>query len=239
MNALLYEMGACSKCSGKYCAQKVSIFASLSEDQLGDISSSVERKSFKKGDPIFFEGDLSDRLIIINKGKIKVFKYTKEGKEQILYILSEGDFIGELSLIKKEQFEFNATALEDTKICTITKQHFDSIMKKHPAIMLKIMEKLHDRVLRLERLVQQLVTKDVEARIACLLLGFIKDFGTETARGVELDMPLNREEMGNYVGITRETMSRKLSALQDSGVIELDGNRRIIIKDKEALENMA
>lgn len=229
----------CENCSGKYCATKAPIFSELDNNELGKITSMITRRHYKKGQIIFFEGDVSDKFYIINKGKIKIFKYTKEGKEQILYILSEGDFIGYLSLLKKGKLDFNAEALEDVGVCYLTKDDFDDIVRSNPEISLKILENLHDRVRSLENLVQTLSTKDIEARIAALLLGFAKDFGREEKKGMVIEMPLSREEMANYIGVTRETMSRKLSAMEEEGLIELLGNRKIIIKGMDLLEELS
>lgn len=226
----------CSKCTGKYCAKRVSIFSILQEDQIDEVVSKIVTRNYKKGQIIFFEGDTADKLYIVSQGKVKVFKYTKEGKEQILYILSSGDFIGDLSLLKKGKFDFNAEALEDTSICTLAKEDFDYIVTTNPKITLKILEDVHDRLISLENLVQSLSTKDVEARIAALLLSFIKNFGSETEDGILVDLPLNREEMGNYIGITRETISRKLTSMQDEGIIELIGNKKLLIKDIDSLK---
>lgn len=229
----------CVKCSGKYCATKVSIFSTLQIDQLQEITNLIIRRNYKKGQIIFFEGDISDKLYIINKGKIKVFKYTKEGKEQILYILSEGDFIGDLSLLKKGKFQFNAEALEEVNVCTLTKDDFDKIIKENPHITLQILEDVHDKIVGLENLIQRLSTKDVESRLAGALISFIKDFGKDTDKGIELAIPLSREDLANYIGITRETISRKLSSMQDEGIIELVGNKKIIIKNLDLLEDLA
>jgi CRP/FNR family transcriptional regulator len=230
------ETKNCVKCTGKYCAKKVSIFSILEESQIEELVSKIITRQYKKGQLIFFEGDIADKLFIINRGKVKIFKYTKEGKEQILYILSEGDFIGDLSLLKRGKFDFNCEAIDDTAICTLSKEAFDEIVIKNPEITLKILEELHDRLVSLENLVQSLGTKDVEARIAALLLSFIKNFGTETPEGILLDLPLNREEMGNYIGMTRETISRKLTAMQDENIIKLIGNRKLLIKDIKNLK---
>lgn len=226
----------CYRCTGKYCAQKVYIFSDLNEEQIGEVVNLIERRNFKKGDNIFLEGDVSDRLYIVNSGSIKAFRYTKEGKEQILYVMSNGDSIGELNLLKKSKYKYNAAALEDTDFCIISKDNFDGLLKKYPEITLKILEGIHDRMDSLEDLVQNLSTKDVEARIADLLLHFIKDFGMETKNGIEMDMPLSREEMGNYIGTTRETISRKLASLQEEGILQMSGSRKIIIKDIEELK---
>jgi CRP/FNR family transcriptional regulator len=223
-------------CSGEYCAKKVTIFSELSDQLLGEIVDNIERKHYSKGDLVFKIGDISDRVYIVNSGRMKIFNYTREGKEQILYILNEGDFIGELSLLKISNFEFNGAALEDTSLCTVSKHHFDSIIKKNPTITLKILEALHDRLIKLETLVQNLNTKDIETRIASMLMGFLKESGREPKNGVMIDLPLNREEMGSFIGTTRETISRKLVAMQDEGILEFEGNKKIIIKDLSALE---
>jgi len=239
MNQIVGKCGqedACKKCKGRYCANKVSIFSILQEQQLKEITDKIARKKYKKGQIIFFEGDISDKLYVINKGKIKVFKYTKEGKEQILYILSEGDFVGDLSLLKKDEHKFNAEALEDVNMCELTKDDFDGIIKHNPEIALKILQVVYDRILKLENLIQSLSTKDIEARIAGLLLSFIKDFGQPNGDTIELELPLSREDMANYIGVTRETISRKLSSMQDEGIIELLGNKKIVIHKIEDLE---
>lgn len=231
--------GVCDLCQGKYCAKKVSIFSILPEEELTEITDKIEIKKYKKNDMLFFEGDISDKLFLINKGKIKAFKYTKDGKEQIIYILAEGDFIGDMSLIKEGEFKFNAIAIEDSTISILTKSDFDTILLKNPRIALKILGVIHDRVASLENQIQRLGTKDIESRLAGLLLSLIKDFGTPKKDIVELEIPLSREDMANYIGSTRETVSRKLSLLQDEGIINLIGNKKIIIKDLNLLEDLA
>lgn len=229
---------SCDTCSGKYCARKVSVFSTLDDEQITEINKLIIRRRYKKGQMVFFEGDVSDRFYIINSGKIKVFKYTREGKEQILYILSEGDFIGDLSLLKKGKFDSNAEAIEDVHVCMLTKDSFDEILTKNPTISLKILENVHDRLVGLENLVQTLSTKDIEARIAGLLISFSRDFGKSEEGNMVIDNPLSREEMANYIGVTRETISRKLTSMQDDGIIELVGNKRIVIKDSVRLNEL-
>jgi len=232
------EYKICNLCKGRYCAHKVSIFSVLTEEQLAKLTEKIMHKNYKKGQVIFFEGDISDKLYVINRGKIKIFKYTREGKEQILYILSEGDFVGDLSLLKKDEFKFNAEALEDSNICVLTKDDFDEMLKENPEVAIEILQVVYDRIVKLENLIQSLSTKDIEARIAGLLLSFVKDFGVHKGELIELELPLSREDIANYIGVTRETISRKLSSMQDQGVIDLVGSKKIIIKDIEELEYM-
>lgn len=218
-------------CNHKYCAKKVSLFTSLSDKDLNKVVNLVTKISFEKGDIIFSEGEIFDKLFIINNGSIKVYKYTKDGKEQILYILKEGEFLGNLNLLKKDVFKFNATALESTNMCSIHKDDFDILIKTNPEISIKVLEYAHDRIASLENLVQTLTTKDVEVRLASLLLNLSKTFGFKTDKGIEITLPLTREDMANFIGVTRETISRKLSYFQIQNIVELFENRIILIKD--------
>lgn len=218
--------------------QKVPIFSMLEGSEALAITGLIMRKSFKKGQAIFYEGDRADKFYILNSGKIKIYKNNREGKEQILYILVEGDFIGDLNLLKKGHFQFNAEAIEEVGVCILTKDDFDIIVRNNPEISLRILENLHDRLVSLENLVQTLSTKDVEARIAGLLVSFAESFGTEEEGKVLIDLPLNREEMANFIGVTRETISRKLTSLQEEGMIELVGSRKIRIKDISTLRSL-
>lgn len=228
----------CKLCKGRYCSKKISIFSILKEEHLAKITSGIHRKSYKKGEIIFKEGDIADRLYLINSGKIKIYNYTKEGNEQILYLLTEGDFTGDSNLFNKGQHKFSAEALVDTNICILTKDAFDEIIRNNPDIALQIMQLVYEKVTVLEDSVQRLGNKDIESRIAGLLISFIKDFGKPIDKRVFLDIPLSREDMANQIGSSRETVSRKLQALQNEGIITLDGNKRIIIENLERLEEL-
>ena len=226
----------CLSCNHKMCASKVPIFKNLEPEQISEVIGLIVRKKYQKGEMIFLQGDSLDGLYIINHGKIKLFKYTKEGKEQILYILSEGDFIGELSLINTEEVNYNAEALETVNMCLIKKSDFLKILKDNPNMSLKLLEILSQRIIKLETLVQSLSTKDVEARIAQLLIELVEEFGIQKNENTELIIPLTREDMANYIGVTRETISRKLSIMQDEGIIELIGNKKLLISNIDALK---
>jgi len=218
------------------CAKKVPIFSDLESNQLEMITDAIIRKRYKKGDVIFLQGSVLDGLYIINSGKIKIFKYTKEGKEQILYILSDGDFFGELSLLKAEEVSYNAEAMEDVNICMIQKKDFDKTLALNPEISVKILGVIGGRLSKLETLVQSLGTKDIEARISQMLLELADEFGVHKKNSIEINISLTREDMANFIGVTRETISRKLSHLQDEGVIKLIGNKKIAILNIESLK---
>lgn len=227
----------CDKCHHKLCTHKVPIFSALEPSELSAVIHLIVHKSYMKGEQIVSEGQPLDSLIIINDGLVKAFKYSQEGKEQILYILSPGDFFGEKNLLKDQVSTFHVQALEGSAICMIHKNEFRKLLGQHPSIGLKVIEALSERIETLEGTIENMGTKTIEYRVNSVLLEFAKKHGVAVKKGIEFDLPLSREGIANYIGVTRETVSRKLSLLQEEGIIELSGHKRIIVLDQKRLES--
>lgn len=225
----------CSDCEHRSCARHVPIFSQLNKVQLERVLSLIKRRKYKKGEIILFEGNESKNLMIINRGKVKAYRYTPEGKEQILSIYSSGDFIGEMNILINQHSTYNAEALENTHICMIYKEDFEKLIHDYPDISLNIIEELVKRLEKTQSMLQSLGTKDIESRIGTMLLDFARNYGKDNKEGLLINLPLNREGMANYIGVTRETISRKLNALQEESIIEIIGNKKILVKNIEAL----
>lgn len=231
-----HKDGNCEKCQHKLCVRRVPIFKELSFDELGRVADLIIRRKYAKGEMVILEGSALNSLIIINHGQVKAFRYNQEGKEQILYIFSEGDFLGEKNLLTLQEAAYNVEALEETHICMINKEDFQKLLREFSEISFKIISELCARIERLENTIQGMGTKNIEARVSGVLLEFAKRYGREDTRGILVELPLSREGIANYIGVVRETVSRKMSRLQDEGSIEMVGNKKIIILNKEALE---
>ncbi|MDU2657809.1 MAG: Crp/Fnr family transcriptional regulator [Clostridium perfringens] len=222
------------------CAKNISIFSTLSNEELLKIVNMTEHKSFKENDVLCREGEKSDKLFLIREGRVKICKITKEGKEQIVYVLSKGDFFGENNIFTSNNISnFSAYAITDVKLCILKKENLEKILIKNPEISLKIIQEMADRINSAENLAQTLATRDVEARLATVLIEFMNKYGQKKEEGIYINLHLNREQIANYCGITRETVSRRLSKFDKLGIIKLQGNKGLIIKDKEALFNLA
>jgi len=217
------------------CSKKVPIFSSFSPEEIVRVSTLIVRRQYKKGELIVMEGSKPDSLIIINSGRVKAYRNSSEGKEHILYIFSEGDFFGEKNLILNREASYNAEALEDTGICSINKRDFQQLMREYPELSFKVMEELCSRLVRLENTIEGLGTKNVELRVNSVLIEFSEKYGKPHERGILVELPMSREGIANYIGLTRETVSRKMSLLQDEGIIEVVGNKKVIILDMKRL----
>jgi len=229
----------CTHCQNKICMHKVPIFSTLDHEDILKISALIHHKEYQKGEFIFSTGDKLDSIVIINEGSAKAFKYTAAGHEQILYIFSEGDFFGEQYLLSNHTAAFTVEALQTVKTCMLTKTQFQQLLYSFPNIAVKIIEELGGRMTRLENAMQSIGIRSVDARIGALLLDFSYKYGKMVPEGTLIHLPLSREGVANYLGIARETVSRKLGQMESEGVIRSVSNKGILVLNQRALEELA
>lgn len=219
------------------CTRKVPIFASLSDGELSRISAMIRHKKVGKGQALVIEEQPTDTLYIIQQGQVKLSKMTPQGKEQILHVLTTGEFFGELNIFNSEELSnFSAYALTDTSICMLTKNDMEQLIAENPDITIKLLKTVSKRLAHTENLAQSLATKDPEIRIAYMILELSDKYGKPRSSGIHVKLPLSREELASYVGVTRETISRKFAIFEDLGLIELVGNKQLIVKNRPSLE---
>lgn len=133
-------------------------------------------------------------------------------------------------------YRYVGQALTDCKVIAIPKATFDKYFYDSSVILRSVLTKSFERIRWAEELIQRLATSNASMKTAGLLLKLVKRIGVETEEGIRLELSMNREELGNYSGLRRETITRKLGQFKDLGYIDLVGNKVIIIKDLEALE---
>jgi len=211
---------------------KVPIFSSLSPEEMATIAEIITDKEYKKGESIYLSGDTGKRLYVINQGKVKIFRISEAGKEQIIRILYPGDFMGELSLFAHSPINSSAEALEPTAVCVIDGDKLSQIMNKVPSIAVKIIEELSKRLLNAENLIESLGLHDVEQRVADTLLKMAADQD-------EITLTITKKDLAAHMGMSQETLSRKLTQFQDMGWIKQVGRKTIQILDRKSLLDIA
>lgn len=226
-----FPVQGCASCGHSLCAKKVSLFSNLNDEQIQSVIGLIERKHYKKGEVILHVGDHFDRLYIVNGGSLKASSYSEDGKEQILYLLNDGDFIGELALLKAEKSEYDLICIKESHLCTIPKLKFDAFLKENPDIIFGIMASAHEKITSLEKLVSAIASNDADVRLKFLIKQLLSHSTQKNLRGTLIKLQLTREDMANFVGVTRETISRKLSQLAHDGILEILDNKQLLILD--------
>ncbi len=186
--------------------------------------------NFKKDEIIYGPGDESDTLYIVREGRVKIYRLSASGKEQLISFLNPGEFTGELSLFREGQYERFAEASMDTELCTIQRQDLQEFLIKYPTISLKLLEEFSNRIEESEKQQTRYATEKVETRIALFIAESLEN---EAATMVEL--PMSKKDLASYLGTTPETISRKLNELEEAGYIERLTNKKIKVLDLDRL----
>ncbi|NLO09452.1 MAG: Crp/Fnr family transcriptional regulator [Clostridiales bacterium] len=212
------------------CINLVPIFNHLDDNQKDEILGLIKPLKVKKGEMIYRAGELSDSLYIVSSGKIKIYRLSESGKEQLVRILREGDFTGELALFSETLHEAYAEAMLDTWMCTIRRADLQELLIKYPSISLKLLSEFSIRLETSEKQTARFATEKVETRIALFLAEHAEDHEVLTFK-----LPMSRKDLASYLGTTPETISRKLLELEEAGLILQKPKNEIEITDLEGL----
>ncbi len=221
----------CFNREGKNCIEIVPIFSNLSYEEMMEVARITREKTFEKGEMLYMAGEKSEKLYVIHSGKVKITRFTDTGKEQVIRVLGSGDFMGELSLFSPLPLTDNGEALSRTIACMIDGKKLKDLMKKYPVIAFKIMEELSQRLEKAEDLIENISLYGVERRLALTLINMANEKG-------EVNLRMSKKDFASHLGMSQETLSRKLTFFQNMGIIKLIGHRRIILLDIEALRQI-
>lgn len=229
----------CNSCTNDHCIRSVPLFASLQADAIHALTEQMEHKSYQKGEILVREGDSATGFTVIREGSAKAYRTNSDGREQILYIFPQNDYYGARFLFTEERVPYTVEALEETVVCTLNKAQFASLLASHSSIALQIIEAMANRMSRLETAMQSMGGRNADLRIASLLLEFKEPYGHYNGPYLEITLPLSREGLANYLGLARETLSRKLAQFEQDGIITLIGQKVVRILDMERLVGLS
>lgn len=200
----------------------------LDAASLEEISRAAVKKSYSKGELVCLEGDACPGLIIVESGMLASTKISSQGREQEIRLAGPGELINEISLMAGDINLVTLKTLADSVVWVIDRDTFFDLMARHPALSGIITRNLARLVVQLVNMVEDLSLRNVEGRIAHLILNQAEDGVFPRKRW------LNQEEMAARVGTTSVVVSRVLNEMQNLGAIQLEHDL-IRIVDHEKL----
>lgn len=212
----------------------IPLFAGLSARQCESLAAIAVRRTFPRGQSFFAEGDEAAGFYVILSGKVKIFKLSGEGKEQIFHILEDHEPFGEAAVFAGEHYPASAQALVETRALFFPRQTFVDLISREPSLALSMLALLSLRLRRLTTLVENLSLKEVPGRLAAYLLYLREHNGASTT--IELD--ISKNQMAGLLGTIPETLSRILKRMNQEKLIKVT-TRSISILDKEGLAELA
>jgi len=212
----------------------IPLFEGLPSEQQRDLASIALDKAFKRGQTVFSEGEPGIGFYVVSTGRVKIFKLSAEGKEQILHIFGPGEPFGEVPVFEGRRFPAHAVALEDSRFLFFPRPAFTDLIKKNPSLALNMLAILSRRLRSFTMLVDNLSLKEVPGRLAAHLLYLSENQGG--ADEVSLDLP--KGQLAGFLGTIPETFSRILTRMVKQELIAADGPR-IKILDRQGLSDLA
>jgi CRP/FNR family cyclic AMP-dependent transcriptional regulator len=215
--------------------RKTPLFASLTDKEMEALVGRVSIRGFERGALLFSEGDPCTGLFLVASGKIRIFKLSPAGREQVLAVDGPGSSFAELPVFDGGNYPASASALEDAEVLFISRKDFQNFCREHPDVALKVIAVVGSRLRRLVGIIEDLSFTTVRHRLIALILRLTQASGTTSKEGVRLELTKTHQDLAAELGTVRELVSRNLSRLQAEGFLEVDG-RRIIVKDLASLK---
>ncbi len=210
------------------------LLSSLSPQELHLLAARTVRKHLGGGELLFSEGDPCSGLHIIAHGKVRIFKTSVGGREQVLALNGPGETVAELPVFDGGPYPASAMAVEDTEIAFISRRDFHAYCLEHPEVALKVLTVVGGRLRRLVGIIEELSFTTIRQRLISALLKLAQTEGKKTERGIEFQLPATHQELASQLGTVRELISRNLMRLQAEGLLEVDA-RQIVVKDLKGL----
>jgi CRP/FNR family transcriptional regulator, anaerobic regulatory protein len=209
---------------------------SLQLDDIGKLDDIVQRgRPLQKADAIYRAGEAFAAIYAVRSGAIKTLSHTSDGEEQITGFYLPGEIIG-LDGIASDRHTNTAIALETSAVCEIPFARLEELSIKLPNLQRRFLQIMSREITSDQQLITLLSKKTAEERIAALLLSIATRNQGRGLSGSEFYLPMSRSDIGNYLGLTIETVSRVFSRLHKVGVIELD-KKHVVILDMQALQD--
>jgi CRP/FNR family transcriptional regulator len=214
------------------------LFAGLKEEDLKRIRAIASLKKVGKKEILFSDGEEARGFYVILSGKIKLYKVSAEGKEQILHIVSAPDAFAEAALFLEGSYPAFAEALTDCQLLFFPKRNFIQLIEKNPQLSINMIVTLSHYLKRFASLIEELSLKEVSSRVAKYLIDLQMKLTKEGKSPKEVELDLSKTQLALKLGTISETLSRTLAKMKAKGIIDVKRNK-ILILNRGTLEELA
>ena len=214
--------------------KKLPLLTDLPSEAFARLAEMVQLTEVRRRQVVYLPGDPGQTVYFVNGGRVKISKVTRDGKELTLAYRGPGEIFGELALIDGGPREEMAEAVDNALVTEIGRADFERLLQAHGMVGYRLTKVFAVRRREIENKIENLVFKDVNSKLAQLLLRLGTVYGVDDARGTLVALKITHQEMANLIGSTRETVSLTLSQFKKKGLIHTDG-RKVILADLEGL----
>jgi CRP/FNR family transcriptional regulator len=221
----------CSSCPIRHRA----VCARCEPDELAQLEDIKYYRTFEAGQTIIWAGDRMDFVGSLVSGVASLTQTMEDGRRQMVGLLLPSDFVGRPG---REVARFDVTAITKTTLCCFRRKPFEHMLETTPHVSQRLLEMALDELDAAREWMLLLGRKTAREKIASLIAIIARRASIESGGipgNLVVELPLTREAMSDYLGLTLETVSRQISALKKDQIIHLDGNRRVVVPDMRVL----
>jgi CRP/FNR family transcriptional regulator, cyclic AMP receptor protein len=206
--------------------RSAAIFAELPDDALARLAARCVRRTYGRNQFLWYQGDDGAHLIVVASGLVKVVLSSPQGGEVVLTTLGPGEISGELAVLDGSPRSASVVAAEPTTVLLLTRATVLDMLNRYPSVLDALLRSLGNLIRRITEQAGDLVFLDLGGRVAKLLLHLAEAHG---ASSTVLDLRLTQSDLAAMVGATRPAVNRVLQNLAGRGVIEVDGQRIVLV----------
>jgi len=206
--------------------RSAAIFAELPDDALARLAARCVRRTYGRNQFLWYQGDDGAHLIVVASGLVKVVLSSPQGGEVVLTTLGPGEISGELAVLDGSPRSASVVAAEPTTVLLLTRATVLDMLNRYPSVLDALLRSLGNLIRRITEQAGDFVFLDLGGRVAKLLLHLAEAHG---AGSTVLDLRLTQSDLAAMVGATRPAVNRVLQHLAGRGVIEVDGQRIVLV----------
>jgi len=212
----------------------IPLFSGLTEPQMADVRRIAVEKTLSKNETVFMEGDDGHGFYILLTGRVKIFKVSADGKEQILHIIEEGQPFGEVPVFAGQKFPANAQAITRSRTLFFPRDAFTKLISGNPSLAMKMLSELSIKLRQFTIQVENLSLKEIPSRLATYLV-YLTGEQADTRR---VTLTISKGQLASLLGTIPETLSRIFAKLGEQHLIQVEG-RSIQLLDLDGLKLLA
>jgi CRP-like cAMP-binding protein len=203
--------------------KRIPLFASLPEPDLLNLVSMLRRENIRKGETLFRQGDVGTALYLILNGRIKI-SISRQVDAVTLAILGQGEFLGEMALLDGLPRSADAIAMEDSYLYVLSRRDFLTFLANNEKAVRTVLSSLSLRLRRTDKLLAEMCFLNVSVRLANKLVELAEAQGTVDRNSEEYRLKISQQEIGNILGVSRESINKELRPLRDRGIVSTSRN---------------
>jgi CRP-like cAMP-binding protein len=209
--------------------RETAMFAGIDDAAAGQLGSRLVRRTYRRGQPLFHQGDPGDALYVLVDGSVAVVVSSENGDRMVLTTLHAPDVLGEIALLDGGVRSASAEAVEETAALVLSRATFLDLMREHPTLVDQLLRALGGLVRRLSEQASDFVFLDLPGRVAKVLLRLAEDSGPEV-EGVPVEVAVTQGRLAEMAGGSRQSVNQILQTFQQRGLLELQGRRVLICR---------